>query len=154
MNVSQDCYISSLTLAKKFEKLHRNILRDIREVCLVRDLEYVEIKRGKRTYQILVSDEIAECLGKKYAKIGFERKAKERIALTTIEQVLGITLHRQYQVDVAGVRFFIDGYHKETKTAYEIDEGHHQNANNKAKDQVRQQLITDKLGCKFVRIKV
>ncbi len=75
----------------------------------------------------------------------------EKVALTTIEQVLGIKLQRQYRVEKDhGGWYSIDGYHKESNTAYEIDEPHH--SSKERDDRVRQRYITDKLKCKFVRI--
>lgn len=77
--------------------------------------------------------------------------AREKVALDTIEQVLGVTLIRQYAV--AGFR--LDGYHKETNTAYEVDEEQHFiNGKLKASCVRRQKIIERELKCKFVRIKV
>lgn len=76
---------------------------------------------------------------------------RENGALSAIEQVLGIKLERQYFV----CGFRIDGYCKDTNTAYEIDEPQHY-INGKLSDECvsRQLKIELKLKCKFVRIKV
>lgn len=72
-------------------------------------------------------------------------------ALSSIEQLLGVTLLRQHPVG----KFRIDGYCKETNTAYEIDEPQHF-VNGELKDECkeRQAYIEKELGCEFVRIKV
>lgn len=75
----------------------------------------------------------------------------ELVALKTIEQVLSITLVRQYNVG----SYNLDGYCIETNTAYEIDEPQHFTNGELNQECVdRQQYIEDKLGCRFVRIKV
>ena len=73
---------------------------------------------------------------------------KEDSALSTIEQLLGITLERQFVVG----KYRIDGYHKDSNTAYEIDESYHKHQ--ERNDISRQKHIESKLGCKFVRIKL
>lgn len=73
---------------------------------------------------------------------------REGIALTTIEQILGVTLERQHYV--GGYR--IDGYDSINNVAYEIDEDHH--STKMDEDVVRQLHIQEALGCTFVRISV
>jgi phage anti-repressor protein len=61
----------------------------------------------------------------------------EEVALTTIEQVLGVKLQRQFRVyNENGNWYSIDGYCAETNVAYEIDERHHKNPSNEVKDKV------------------
>lgn len=72
----------------------------------------------------------------------------ELVSLTTIEQLLGITLERQYPCGP----YRIDGYHRESNTSYEIDEPAH--AYQEDEDKIRQQFIEQELGCTFVRIKL
>ncbi|HHR5066714.1 TPA: DUF559 domain-containing protein, partial [Escherichia coli] len=56
---------------------------------------------------------------------------------------------RQYPVNVAGNKYFIDGYDLVNNIAVEIDESHHKR---QAKsDAIRQKRIEDYLGCKFFR---
>jgi very-short-patch-repair endonuclease len=72
-------------------------------------------------------------------------------ALSSIEQLLNIKLERQFKVDM----YRIDGYHKESNTAYEIDEPQHfVNGELREECKERQAYIESKLKCKFVRIKV
>lgn len=75
---------------------------------------------------------------------------REKAALDTIEQLLGVKLIRQFQVG----GFRIDGYDAENKIAYEIDEEQHNSKKHSQHDILRQQWIEEQLGCKFVRIKV
>ena len=75
----------------------------------------------------------------------------EEGALASIEQLLGINLIRQYKVG----KYRIDGYHKESNTAYEIDEPQHFcNGSLKEECKKRQIDIEKAIGCKFVRIKI
>ena len=79
------------------------------------------------------------------AKIHAER---EHGALCAIELLLGIKLERQFKVG----KYRIDGYHKESNTAYEIDEkGHKYKIDS---DKERQAEIEKELECVFVRIPV
>lgn len=76
---------------------------------------------------------------------------KEHGALCAIEQILGVKLERQYSVG----NYRLDGYHKETNTAYEIDECYHfKDGGLRSKCEERQRYIERELGCKFIRITV
>ena len=78
-------------------------------------------------------------------------KLHEEGALKAIEQVLGLSLIKQYQVG----KYYLDGYCKETNTAYEIDEPQHFiNGKLKASCIARQKFIERSIGCRFVRIKI
>jgi len=67
--------------------------------------------------------------------------------LDDIEKEKGIKLIRQFPV--AGR--FIDGYDKINNIAYEVDEIGHKGR--EVEDYLREQLITNKIGCSFERIK-
>ena len=55
-----------------------------------------------------------------------EIKKYETGALCTIEALTGVKLIRQFTVKhSSGKVFYIDGYDKENKIAYEVDEPHH-----------------------------
>lgn len=58
----------------------------------------------------------------------------------------------QKQVKIKEYYFRIDFYIPKIKLAIEYDESHHENKENKEKDNLRQQLITEKLNCKFIRV--
>ena len=76
---------------------------------------------------------------------------RERTALTTIEQLLGITLIKQYPV----LGFKVDGYDFHNNVCYEVDEPEHfKNGELLKKDKHRQKLIEAELDCTFIRIKV
>lgn len=71
----------------------------------------------------------------------------EHVALKTIEQLLGISLIRQYRVD----DYRVDGYHPESNTVYEVYEPYHNMCVDVDKE--RQAYIENKLGCNFVIIR-
>lgn len=75
---------------------------------------------------------------------------REKAALDTIEQLVGVKLKRQYRVG----EYRIDGYDPINNVAYEIDEEQHFTPQHMQADRVREKKIFNKLGCKFVRIKV
>ena len=75
---------------------------------------------------------------------------REKAALDTIEQLLGVKLKRQYRVG----KYRIDGYDSINNVAYEIDEEQHFTPQHMDADKVREKEIFNKLGCKFVRIKL
>ena len=68
--------------------------------------------------------------------------------LNNIEIEKGITIERQYKI----IGYFADGYDKENNVVYEVDEKHHLNKKEKARDIQRQQNIINELGCEFIRI--
>ena len=76
---------------------------------------------------------------------------REMTALTTIEQLLGVRLIRQYRV--LG-KYRIDGYDPVNNIAYEIDEDQHFTPQHMEADRIREKEISAVLGCKFVRIRV
>lgn len=76
---------------------------------------------------------------------------REKAALDTIEQLLGVELKRQYRV--LG-KYRIDGYDPINNIAYEVDEEQHFTPQHKEADCLREEEIKVELGCKFVRIKV
>lgn len=76
---------------------------------------------------------------------------REKTALTTIEQLQGVKLIRQYPV--LG-KYRIDGYDPVNNIAYEIDEEQHFTLQHMEADRIREKEIKTVLGCKFVRIRV
>lgn len=70
----------------------------------------------------------------------------EKQILDNLEQEIGYKIVRQFECE----GYFIDGYIPELNLCVEIDEKHHQR--NKEKDLIRQSIITNKLGCSFMRI--
>ncbi|EHM8597980.1 Rha family transcriptional regulator [Escherichia coli] len=144
--------VSSLDLAKKFGKEHKNVKKDIQKVSVNIGIDYdedvyIDTCNRKQTC-FLMNAELADAMYKRYNGLRFGLSTAEKIALNTIEQVLGINLIRQYRV----LNYRIDGYDPVNNIAYEIDEPEHQYK--KEQDEIRQRRIENELGCKFVRIKV
>ncbi|AUR86883.1 protein of unknown function DUF559 [Vibrio phage 1.090.B._10N.286.48.F1] len=105
-------------------------------------------KAGQRKMIYMISDDVYREMKESSKNFIRPYKVREEAALSTIEQVLSISLIREYKVG----RYRVDGYHKETNTVYEIDEEHHKRQ--KKEDMNRQEYIESKIGCKFVRIEV
>lgn len=102
----------------------------------VRDLIMIKVKDAEMLAESMTYRSISE---------------RESGALSAIEQLLNITLERQYSVG----KFRLDGYHKESNTVYEIDEeGHFKGGKLRQECIDRQRYIESKLNCKFIRIKV
>ncbi|UYE95259.1 hypothetical protein [Escherichia phage vB_ESM-pEJ01] len=144
--------ISSLDIAKEFNKRHAHVTRDIKKVARNTGLcydysEYFDVY-GRKQKQIILTEELAEAVRKQYFGIRFGLSAAEKIALDTIEQLLNIKLKRQYPI----LGYRIDGYDPVNNVAYEIDEPEHKYKI--TQDIERQKQIEKELGCKFVRIKV
>ena len=109
--------------ANKIARKGKNHSEETKEKMRLSAFEYV-----KRVRDIL------------YPRIGHNEK---RI-LDELEQELNYKILRQYKV--AG--YFLDGYIPELNLAIEVDE----RPKDKLKDIERQQIIENKLKCKFVRI--
>lgn len=147
---------TTLAVAKKFGKRHSDVLRAVRTAIKndknFKPLESQHIdQRGKSRPAYLLTPMEYELLeirltGHLRAPYGL----REDIALSVIEQLLGIELIRQF--DVGGYR--VDGYDAVNNIAYEIDEQQHQVHSHRLSDKIRQEYIESEIGCKFVRIKV
>ena len=167
MNAHDFTFSSSITMtsreiAELTGKRHADVLRDIKVMLSqVNDLQNKSIDGFQGIQGVTVTlDEHTKrvsmiSLDKYYADLILDRyrglarvpyRMQEEAALKTIEQLLGITLIRQYKV--CGYR--IDGYCIENNTAYEIDEPGHKHK--RKEDSDRQQHIQRILGCFFVRI--
>lgn len=83
--------------------------------------------------------------------VKFSACVREKAALTTIEQLQGVKLIRQYPV--LG-KYRIDGYDPVNNIAYEIDEEQHFTPQHMEADRIREKEIKAALGCEFVRIRV
>ena len=144
---------SSLEIAKAYGKEHKHVLRDIRQLQDIGAIESFVATTCKsaanktRTVYMLTEDS-AEVLMNKYQGLRVSLGSRERDCLATIEQILNISLLRQYAVG----KYRIDGYDPLTKTAYEIDEDQHLSLNHSQADDERQTYIQTHLGCKFVRV--
>ena len=146
--------ITSRQIAESFGKSHKNVLADIRKLeKTVRDFKhetrtYVDA-RNRPQIEKLLDDQAAQLLMDRYG--GLARillTLQESVALTTIEQLLGVTITRQFRVG----RYRIDGYDEANLVAYEIDGPDHRYRTEQ--DAIRQAVIEKELGCRFVRIEV
>ncbi|EDU7693058.1 hypothetical protein JJJ47_001766 [Salmonella enterica] len=144
--------ISSLDISEEFGKKHSHVRRDLKLISNNMGIELVESHyidaSNRKQKQFLMCEELADALRQRYTGLRFGLSTAEKIALNTIEQVLGVTLIKQYRV----LNYRIDGYDAVNNIAYEIDEPEHEYK--KEHDEIRQRRIENALGCKFVRIKV
>ena len=147
--------MSSLEIAELTGKRHDNVMVDIEK--MLSDLGKAapdfagtyKTARGNEYKCYNLPKELADLLLTKYKGLSrVPNRIREESSLKTIEQLLGISLIRQYKC----LDYRIDGYHPETNTAYEIDEPEHKYK--EKQDAERQSRIEAVLGCKFVRIKL
>ena len=137
-------------------KRHSNVRKDILKILACTSTfnqQYSEVgysdSYNRRQDEYILSGNFAKFILDKYAGMSrIPHRLREESALTTIEQILGITLMRQHPV----LTYRLDGYCKESNTAYEIDEPEHESKT--LADASRQAKIEAAIGCKFVRIKL
>ena len=147
--------MSSLEIAELTGKQHKNVMRDIHNMLNQLEIHSAHFgaqykdSTGRSLPMFNLPKELADLLLTKYKGLGrVPHRIREESSLKTIEQLLGISLIRQYKC----LNYRIDGYHPETNTAYEIDEPEHKCK--EKQDAERQSRIEAVLGCKFVRIKL
>lgn len=153
---SSDLKMSSREIAEVTGKEHRHVTRDIKKWCknLSIDIDGIENKytdsMNRKQSEYVVSGKLLDFIKHSYAGASVTFGLQERAALNAIEQVLGISLIKQYKVG----KYRIDGYDAENNTAYEIDEHQHNTPSHKKRDAKRQAFIESVLGCNFIRINV
>ena len=147
--------MSSLEIAELTGKQHKDVIRDIRNMLNQLEIQSAQFgakykdSKGRSLPMFNLPKELADLLLTKYKGLSrVPHRIREESSLKTIEQLLGISLIRQYKC----LDYRIDGYHPETNTAYEIDEPEHRGK--EKQDAERQSRIEAVLGCKFVRIKL
>ena len=144
--------MTSIEIAELVGKRHDNVKRTIIKNGIKHDIkyEYYENNLGfKVKREVFVVDADGANVFK-HQRIALNRCA-ETIALTTIEQLQGVKLIRQYPVLD---KYRIDGYDPVNNIAYEIDEEQHFAPQHMDADRIREEEIKSALGCKFVRIRV
>ena len=158
MDTNEVKTMSSLEIAELTGKQHRNVMADIRkmltELCgeggipCFRDT-YTNSQNNQVYKCFNLPEDLYNVLLDRYKGINrVPHRLREESSLKTIEQMLGVTLIRQYRV----LNYRIDGYDAENNVAYEIDEEGHKYS--KEKDMNREEIIKSILGCTFTRIKL
>ncbi|EKP1503066.1 hypothetical protein ACVV2V_002664 [Escherichia coli] len=144
--------ITSLEIANLLNKRHGNVKRAILRHGIKHDTQYYyrENNLGFKVKNELfvVDDDVISLFKLKGVAL---QRCQELIALTTIEQLQGVKLIRQYSV--LG-KYHIDGYDPVNNIAYEIDEKYHFTPQQMEADRIREREIKAALGCEFVRIHV
>ena len=153
--VTKEMTTTSLIIAEHFNKTHRDVTRAIENLScsnefsrlFFRPSEYTNA-RGKKYRCYEISEQGESLLINRFNGIRYSISAREKDCLSTIEQILGIVLIRQFPV----LKYRIDGYDVLNKIAYEIDEYHHKCKSSAKKDIKRENLIKKELGCSFKRV--
>lgn len=157
MSDANQSLMTSLELVKITGKRHDNIIRDIErlsnsvrkhESFHLKEIAYVNT-RGRTYRGFEMDNETAKLLLDRYNGLArVPLRLQEEAALKTIEQLLGVSLIRQFKC----LSYRIDGYDPVNNVAYEIDEPAHEHK--QKQDANRQREIENAIGCRFVRIKL
>lgn len=144
--------ITSRDLAVELDKQHSNIKVSIKRALGVKSVKENKFKHNGNLYsEYILTSEQADIVRDRLIKKTTFNQIIEPIAISTIEQLLGVELIKQYSV----IGYRIDGYCPLTNTAYEIDEEHHYSHGRLKQECLDRQLeIQSELNCKFVRIKL
>ena len=148
---SKEMTMGTREIAEMLGKDHSNIKisakrRLGREFCKSRESHFLHNGNVYAEYILTIPE--AEELTRQISVRSRATNSLESVALTTIEQVLGVTLIRQFRVG----KYRIDGYDAENNIAYEIDEQHH--CSQSEQDKQRQEFIERELGCQFKRVNI
>ena len=129
-----DNEITSVSVSKEILIKHGNILSQIDTIINnyskdfainFQESIYVDGRGKKRRIYILTPIGYDFFMSK---RLGFGRiphRLREESALKTIEQLLNISLIRQFNV----LNYYVDGYHEDSNTVYEIYEQEHNRKN-------------------------
>jgi len=135
-------------------KAHKDVLRAIRGLkssskAFDFAVSFYINKQGKQIPEYIMETNNAMMMVDKVSgMLRIPMQLQEKAAIATIEQLLSVSLVRQFRVGP----YRIDGYDKENNVAYEIDESAHRYS--AANDGKRQGYIEREIGCKFVRIRL
>lgn len=146
--------MTSVEIAEMTGKDHKNVLRDIRKLLssdgfVATESTYKDSHQRDQLCYVMDEDNAQVLLGT-YNTLRYSIAAREKDCLATIEQVLGITLEKQFSVG----KYRIDGYDIANKVAYEIDEAQHKSIKHQQTDREREAYIYNVLGCTFKRITI
>lgn len=155
-NIDSMTRMTSREISELTGKRHSHVVRDLKSIAKklsinTKDIEHRYLDSMNRCQSEYVLDgEILSFIKYSYLGSSITYGLQERAALNAIEQVLSITLIRQYKVG----KYRIDGYDPENNTAYEVDEHQHNTPKHKKADLKRQAFIESVLGCNFIRVNV
>ena len=154
MNMTSTMTMSSLEIAELTGKEHKHVLRDIRKLLsstgfTAIESTYKDSRNRPRPCCVMDADN-AQILINTYSTLRYSMSAREKDCLATIEQVLGITLEKQFSVG----KYKIDGYDIVYKVDYEIDEVQNKSVKHQQADREREAYICSILGCAFKRIAI
>lgn len=144
--------MTSRQIAELTGKRHDNVKMDIRSLTKAvpgfsaLPATYTDTMNRPQTEYLLHEEAVTLLMDRYKGLARVPLSLQERAALAAVEQVLGVTLIRQYRVGT----YRIDGYDPVNQVAYEVDEPEHRSRI--AQDAVRQAVIEKELGCRFVRI--
>ena len=146
--------MNTLQFAELTGTQHKAVLAKVRKLLKsvgfqATDSTYIDV-RGKTQVCYLLDQSNAEVLMNTYSTLRYSISAREKDCLNTIEQVLGISLERQFCIG----EYRIDGYDLVNKVAYEIDEDQHLSPAQRQADIKREVYIKAALGCSFKRIAI
>ncbi len=157
--VTKDLTTTSMAIAELFGKAHKNVLRTVRKI----ENSCPDFFNDNFTLSFYINASNVKQPMYNMTKEGFDflsdghlgltrlpMRLREEASLKTIEQLLKITLIRQFKC----LNYRIDGYDSVNNVAYEIDEQQHLSDAAKERDEKRQASIIMVLKCKFVRIKI
>lgn len=154
--LNSDVTMTSREISEVTGKRHNHITRDIKKWCQSLSIDINNIERkyidsmNREQSEYILSGKLLEIMKHSYMGSNITFGLQERAALNAIEQVLGVSLIRQYKVG----KYRVDGYDAENNVAYEIDEHQYNTPSHKKKDAKRQSFIESVIGCRFVRIDV
>lgn len=143
--------VSSLDIAKKEKRLHKNVIRNIRRLVddyglFVKEELYETGYNNCKRVHLILDEHVYNIYRDKSARP--QHRLKELASIKTIEQILNVKLIKQYKCGP----YKIDGYDVKNNIAYEIDEYHH--TETVTEDLEKEEFIKSRLKCSFIRIKV
>lgn len=128
VNVDNTLTMSSLEIAELTGKQHKHILTDIRKMFTNLEIDAAKFTAqykdttGRSLVMFNLTKELTDILLDRYKGLNrIPHRLREEASLKTVEQLLNITLIRQYRV----LNYRLDGYDAENNVAYEIDEEDH-----------------------------